>query len=140
MDRVVIKHELDTFDPAGAVYRVVHGVEVTQPVAVLDDEGGPQHDKETGQPITQDRVVAYRDERDIVFAADDERWFTGRGAKRTRRPDDEVAAEQLRIIADAFAERADDADRAEQARAAAVRELPGVGEVLPVRPRARRNR
>lgn len=134
MARVVIAIELDTFNPDEAVYRVLHGVEVVQAVPVFDDAGQPKI--KNGKPVTRDQVVDHRDVRDVIFAADDDRWFTGTGPERARRPDDEVAAEQLQIVADAFGEQAQTSANEAQAHAAKVRRLPGEGRVLPVRPRA----
>jgi hypothetical protein len=129
MARVVISHQLDQSDPEAPVYRIRHGVEIKELVSVLDGDGNPVL-RDNDEPEVEEQLVGYSDVNDVVFDANDDRWFKGKGRKRARRDDSDIVKEQRQILRDTFDKVAVESEHAEQARAAATTNLPGTGEVL----------
>lgn len=111
-DYVVISH---TLDEAAGVYRVEVGIPVTN----------PDVDSETGEPTGTETVTGYVDRHDVMFSADDERWFAA-GRRRRR---EHVAAEQRDEVTAALRRRLREAEAEPESSAEAV-DLPGTGEAL----------
>jgi hypothetical protein len=125
--RVVITHELDEFvNPP--VYRLVHAEQVRS-AAPMVDEGDQVLLDDDNHPLTEERVD-YVDPVEIVFAADDDRWHTGKGNGRKRRKHADVTAEQRQIVKDAMDAMENAAEGADAERADAITALPGAGESL----------
>jgi hypothetical protein len=122
MERHVLDHHLD---PDEGVYRIVIGAPLRAEVQSTTDEGKPVHDEKTGEPVMETCIVAYDAVEDVVFDAEDERWFKD-GA---RRPHEEVAADQMRLVKDALLKREEKA-KAQAARRAKREPLPGAGDTL----------
>jgi hypothetical protein len=110
---VVISH---THDEEASIYRLIVGREVTDVVPMLDEDGLAMLD-EDGEALTEQRVIAYEDVRDYLFADDDKRW--------QRRSLEDVARVQRDLVREAI-------DTASAAPPATLepRALPGVGEAL----------
>lgn len=135
-DLVVVSHEHDA--PQG-VYRVIVGERVTDVQPVTDDAGMVIMEREplltdAGEPLLDENeepvvTLVPRMEpvsniigtEDFVFADDDERW-EGLSAE-------DIAAEQRRLVSEALAARRAELEEQER-RAAAVKQMPGVGELL----------
>lgn len=88
-------------------------VELPEPCPSCEAAGGPE-------PVLELRTVL-SNPRDVLFAADDERWF----ADGERRPHDEVAAEQRAEVADALRAQAEEAEAEERRRREATTDLLG---------------
>lgn len=106
----VITHELD--EDAG-VYRLVFGTEVFEELSVTDPDDAER------------RVIGYEAVEEILWAADDERWFDG----KKRRSHKEVAAEQRKLVKRQLDARARDAEQ-RAVRAEKIVGLPGAGGAL----------
>jgi hypothetical protein len=113
---VILDHHLDA--PAG-VYRLIFGTPIVTDIPDPDfvfneEENGPQT-----PPMIQ--VTTYSGVADVVWEANDERWFGEHG----RRPADEIAAEQrdeLRAALEAREQQTDPPPPPEP--------MPGIGEAL----------
>lgn len=134
---VVLDHH---HDAENSVYRLTLGRPIEVDRMVTDGEGNPVHeavplrDGEGGVAKDVDGKEVYLpgapkfetvteivEGENFVFADDDDRWKD--------KTAEEIAAEQRADVKAQLAERADDAKRAEDARAQRL-QLPGAGEAL----------
>lgn len=111
---IVIQHHLE---PDSGLYRLVVGEQVFE-------EGNQAYD-EQGQKVGEPEKVlkGYANVRDFVFDAADPRWMTAEGS---RRPEDEIAAEQRQIVKDALGQQGAPTPEVP----VEPQLLPGVGEAL----------
>lgn len=103
-------------------YRIVigHG-EPQDPTPVTDEDGDPVLVPGTEEPMMEEAPDLILHVEDFLFAADDKRW--------DGKTDEEIAAEQRADVLAALQNREEQAE-VSAARAASVRDLPGVGETL----------
>lgn len=137
---VVMEHALD--EEAG-VYRIVYGERVTEevPVATLvqrmetvpaptEEDPDATTEIEQWDTITStEEVVTYENVQDVVFAADDERWFTKSGDRRAHKS---VADDQRELLRQALSAAEPDPPAEQEMKRGKrrVQTMPGQGEVL----------
>lgn len=125
--RVVVSHELDvSLKPH--VYRLVHAEATVGVVPMVDPTGAVLLDDD-GQAMTEERTT-FSAPVEVVWAAEDPRWWTGKGQSRKRRKHAQVVEEQRAIVSEVLGQQAEADGDAAAVRAAAVTELPGTGEAL----------
>lgn len=97
---IVTEHHLD-LDAALYRMRLAEQIEGTAEEPILDDEGVPVTDEEGNIKFKTVTFPVLGPEVEVVWSADDERWFDPKNKKK-RRADADVAAEQRRIMKDIF--------------------------------------
>jgi hypothetical protein len=91
MSYVVIRHVLD--EDRG-VYALQLAEPVVAEVPLLDDDGEPIREPESGEPKMVEEQIGWGPVREVVFAVDDDRW---KGAQGRRRALGAIAGEQREL-------------------------------------------